>query len=125
MILRIAASGDSRAITIRDHVLPIVREHGTLRDLEGKNSTLRLIVLERDAWVLTHWTPFNSLAPTQAASPAYRHAIARQRSRPGLSYGLDLVFAEKHVLGVLWSDDGTVSVTTFIRGEWEAAALSM
>jgi hypothetical protein len=125
MVLRIAASGDSRAITIRDHVLPIVRQHGTLRDLEGKDSTLRLIVLERDDWVFTHWTPFNSLGPRQASSPAYRHAVERQRSRPGLAYGLDITSADQHVLGILWSDDGSLSVTTFIRGAWEDAALSM
>ena len=125
MVLRIAASGDSRAITIRDHVLPMIRKHGALRDLDRKDSTLRLIVLERDGWVFTHWTPFNSLDPTQASSPAYRRAIQRQRSRPGLDYGLDIATAEKHVLVVLWADDGSVSVTTFIRGAWEDAALSM
>ena len=125
MVLRIAAFRHSRAITIRDHVLPLVRQHGTLRDLEGKDSTLRLIVLERDAWVFTHWTPFNSLGPTQASSPAYRHAVERQRSRPGLAYGLDITSADQHVLGILWSDDGSLSVTTFVRGAWEAAALSM
>lgn len=53
MVLRIAASGDLRAITIRDHVLPMIRKHGALRDLDRKDSTLRLIVLERDGWVFT------------------------------------------------------------------------
>ena len=39
MSLRVAASGDARALAIRDHVMPLVRAHGTLEDLEDKNST--------------------------------------------------------------------------------------
>jgi hypothetical protein len=123
--LRLATSGDPRAIEIRDHVLPIVREHGTLRDLEDKDSTLRLTILERGTWVITHWTPFNALSPTEASSPAYRHAVERQHTRPDLAYGLDIETSDRHVLGVMWSDDGIVNVTTFIRGEWEDAALAM
>ena len=87
MGLRVAASSDARALAIRDHVLPLVREHGTLEDLEGKDSTLRLIVLEQDPWCLIHWTPFNALAPAEASSPGYRHALERQRRRPALWAG--------------------------------------
>jgi len=125
MTLRVAASGDATALAIRDHVLPIVRERGVIEDLEDKDSTLRLIVLERDPWLITHWTPFNALDRTDAASPGYRHALERQRTRPDLPYGLDVWHERAKVLSVLWSDEGTVAVVEFIRGPWEAAALAL
>ena len=131
MSLRVAASGNARALAIRDHVLPLVREHGRLEDLDNKNSTLRLIVLERDAWLFTHWTPFNALARTDASSPGYRHAVERQRARPDLPYGLDVHHAGTKVLSLLWADErgaherGAVAVEIFIRGAWEDAALAL
>lgn len=125
MNLRVAASGDARALAIRDHVLPIVRARGILEDLEGKNSTLRMLVLEHDPWCLTHWTPFNALAPTDASSPGYRHALERQHTTPDLPYGLEIRHEQTKVLSVIWADDGVFEVATFVRGAWEDAALAL
>lgn len=123
MNLRVAASGDARALGIRDHVLPLVREQGAIEDLENKNSSLRLVVLEREPWQFTHWTPFNDLARTEASSPGYRHALGGQHTRPDLPYGLDVWHKRAKVLSLLWSDEGTFEVLVFIRGAWENAAL--
>ena len=125
MSLNLAASADARALAIRDRILPLVRAHGTLADLEAKDGTLRLTVLERAPWRFTHWTPFNALAPTDAASPSYRHALARQHSRPDLPYGLDVWHEGQTVLSVLWADDGAATVVVFVRGAWEEAALAL
>ncbi len=125
MKLRVAASGDARALAVRDHVLPIVRARGILEDLEGKDSTLRLVVLEHDPWYLTHWTPFNALAPTEASSPGYRHALERQHTRPDLPYGLEIRYEQTKVLSLLWADDGVFEVVTFVRGSWEDTALAL
>lgn len=125
MSLRVVASGDARALAIREHVLPIVRTQGLLEDLEGKDSPLRLTVLERGPWRLTHWTPFNALALTDASSPGYRHALARQRTTPGLPYGLEIRHEQATVLSLLWADDGVFEVITFVRGGWEDAALAL
>ena len=125
MGLRVAASSDARALAIRDHILPLVREHGTLEDLEGKDSTLRLIVLEQDPWCLIHWTPFNALAPAEASSPGYRHALERQRRRPDLPYGLGIRYERAKVFSMLWADDGTFEVVDFVRGAWEDLALTL
>ena len=125
MSLRVAASGDARVLAIRDHVLPLVRAHGTLEDLEGKNSTLRLVVLERGSWRFTHWTPFNSLGPTDASSPGYRHALERQRTRPNLPYGLDIWHEGAKVLSLLWADKGSLEIVELVRGNWEEAALAL
>ena len=121
----LATSVDARALAIRDCILPLVRAQGMLEDLDAKNGTLRLTVLARPPWRFTHWTPFNALAPTDAASPSYRHALARQHTKPDLPYGLDVWHDGKHVLSVLWADDGAASVAIFVRGAWEEEALAL
>jgi hypothetical protein len=125
MRLRVAASSDTRVLAIRDHVLPLVREHGDIQDLEAKDSTLRLIVLKRDSWLITHWTPFNALGPTEASSPSYRHALERQHTRPDLPYGMDICHEGAKLLSLLWADAGTFEILRFIRGPWEDAALAL
>jgi hypothetical protein len=59
MTLTLVSSGDGPALMIRDHLLPLVREHGTL---EIQRDVARLIALRKDAWVIEHWTPFNELS---------------------------------------------------------------
>lgn len=125
MGLRVAASSDARALAIRDHILPLIRQHGTIEDLENKDSVLRLIVLRRDAWRFTHWTPFNALNPSQASSPAYRHALAQQRTRADLPYGLDISHDDTELLSLLWAESGMFVVVRFVRGTWEEAVLAL
>lgn len=125
MALHVAASADATALAIRDHVLPIVREHGTLEDLEDKNGSLRLVVLEKPPWRFVHWTPFNALAAGEASSPGYRHALERQHTRPDIPYGLDVSHESVKVLSILWADSGTSAVISFIRGTWEEAAMTI
>jgi hypothetical protein len=125
MTLHVAASADANALAIREHILPIVRAHGVLEDLEGKNSALRLIVMERQGWRFVHWTPFNALAPGQASSPGYRHALCNQHTRLDLPYGLDVWHDGKNVLTLLWAETGTFQVVGFHRGGWEAEAMAL
>ena len=122
MILRLASSGDDRAVVIRNHILPLLREYGAL---EVQRDTIRLIELRVGAWIFRHWTPFNDLAPGEAPSPGYRHAIERQHTKPDLSYGLDVYHDGRQVLSILWADDGAMEVATFIRGPWEDEALAL
>jgi hypothetical protein len=102
-----------------------VRAHGTLEDLEGKGSTLRLLVLDHGSWRFTHWTPFNALGHTEASSPGYRHALERQHTRPDLPYGLDIWHEGTKVLSLLWADEGSFEVVELVRGNWEQAALAL
>ena len=123
MALKLASSGDDRALAIRDHLLPLVRERGTL---EVQRGPVRLAVLRTGPWAVEHWTPFNDLSPDEASSPGYRHALERQRTRPDLPYGLDLWRDGVRVLGVLWADDGgACEVVAFARGPWEDEALAL
>ncbi|NOG71257.1 hypothetical protein [Roseicella sp. DB1501] len=122
MALRLVSSGDSPALEIRDHLLPLVQERGTL---EVQRDAVRLIALRTDGWVIEHWTPFNDLMPGEASSPGYRHALQRQHTAPDLPYGLDVWRAGAKVLSMLWSDDGTFEVSDFVRGGWEVDALAL
>lgn len=122
MALRLVSSGDGPALAIRDHLLPLVRERGTL---EVQRDSIRLIALRTDEWVFEHWTPFNDLMSGEASSPGYRHALQRQHTAPDLPYGLDVWHAGAKVLSMLWADDGAFEVIDFVRGGWEMEALAL
>lgn len=121
MTLKLASSSDERALAIRDHLLPLIRARGRLQNQSGP---VRLIVFETDDWTVNHWTPFSDLSPGEASSPGYRHALERQRTGADLPYGLE-VWRGSKVLSILWSDDGSFKVVTFVRGSWEDDALKL
>jgi hypothetical protein len=82
MTLTLVSSGDGPALMIRDHLLPLVRERGTL---EIQRDTVRLITLQMGRLgLIQHWTPVNDLSPGEVSSPGYRHALERQHSMPDL-----------------------------------------
>jgi hypothetical protein len=120
--LRLATTDTRRAMAIRDHVLPLLRQHGTV---EVQRDVVRLTELRIRAWVFCFWTPFNELGRDEASSPGYRHAIEKQRSRKSLPYGLDISLASARIFRILWSDDGTVDVASFVRGQWEDEVLRL
>jgi hypothetical protein len=120
--LKLIWSGDDRALAIRDHVLPLVRERGVL---ERQRGAVRLVSLRIGPWAFEHWTPFNELDPGEASSPGYRHALERQHTAPDLPYGLDVRHSGAKVLSVLWSDRGASEVVVFARGAWEDEALAL
>jgi hypothetical protein len=109
-------------VAIRDHLLPLVREQGTLRI---QSDQVRLVVFRVGPWVLEHWTPFNELAAAEAASPGYRHALERQHTKPDLPYGLNVWCAGAKVLSVIWADDGSLEVIELLRGAWQEQALAL
>jgi hypothetical protein len=122
MTLRLVHSDSGRALAIRDHVLALVRRGGVL---ETQRGDVRVLALETDPWLFEHWTPFADLAPEEASSPGYRHALGRQHTRPDLPYGLDVRRDGAVVLRVLWADNGSHEVAVFVRGSWEEKALAL
>ena len=122
MNLTLVSSGDGPALAIRDHLLSVVREHGTL---EIQRGAVRLIRWRTDNRAIEHWTPFNELLRGEASSPGYRHALERQRATQDLPYGLNVWHSQTQVLSVLWADDGTFKVAAFTRGPWENEALAL
>jgi len=122
MALTLVSSGAGRTMAIRDHLLPIIRERGTLRT---QSDRVRLVVLRTEPWLLEHWTPFNEVATAEAASPGYRHALERQHTRPDLPYGLNVWCAGSKVLSVVWADSGAFEVIEFSPGVWQEQALAL
>ena len=122
MPLTLVSSGDGPALAIRDHLLPLVRERGSL---EVQRDAVPVIALRVGEWVFEHWTPFNDLSLGEASSPGYRHALQRQHTKPDLPYGLDVWCAGTRVLSVSWADDGAFEVIAFARGGWEAEAMAL
>jgi hypothetical protein len=122
MTLTLVSSGDDRARTIRDHLLPLVRRNGSQ---EVQRDAVRLISLQIGPWSITHWTPFNELFRGEASSPGYRHALERQQAAPTLPYGMEVSHDGIKLLGILWADDGAWEITSFHRGPWEEDALRL
>ena len=122
MAINLIASGDGQALVIRDHLLPLVRKHGTL---EMQRDAIRIIAWQAHGLRIEHWTPFYELMPEEASSPGYRHAIAQQRAAPALPYGLDVWSSRTKVLSLLWDDASTHSIVAFSRGDWEREALAL
>jgi len=122
MTLRLVPSSDDPALAIRDHLLLLVRERGTL---EIQRDAVRVIALRIDGWIFEHWTPFSDLSPGEASSPGYRHALQKQHTAPDLPYGLNVWHGGAKVLSVLWTDNGASEVFDFIRGGWELEALAL
>jgi hypothetical protein len=121
MTLRVAYSSDERARAIRDRVMPLLRDRGSLLRQCG---VVRVIELRLGVLVLQHWTPFSDLAPDEAASPGYRHAVARQHTRPDLRYGLE-IWEQVLLLRIQWADGDAIDVSTFVRGAWEDELLKL
>ena len=122
MNLRLVTTDTPRAIAIRDHALPLLRQHGKV---QVQRDVVRLTELRIMAWTFRFWTPFNELGREEASSPGYRHAIEKQRSRTSLPYGLDISEGSARIFRILWSDDGTVDVASFVRGPWEDEILRL
>jgi hypothetical protein len=122
MTLRLVSSGDDRALAIRDHLVPLVRDRGRLELQQG---SVRLVGFQSGPWVIQHWTPFSELDTGEASSRGYRHALERQHGRSNLPYGLDVWHDGAKVLSVLWADDGASEVASFVRGSWEDEALAL
>jgi hypothetical protein len=121
MGLKLVATCNDRGLAIRDHLLPLIRDKGSL---QVQRDVVRVIAIELDGWLFHHWTPFNELGLEEASSSAYRHALEQQRSRPDLPYGLEVWRGDK-VLSVLWADHGAFEVPCFVRGAWEDEALAL
>jgi hypothetical protein len=122
MNLWLVSDSDGRALAIRDHILPLLRHHGAV---QVQRDTVRLTELRTGVWAFRHWTPFNELSGDEASSPGYRHAVERQRAKGALPYGLDVWHGAEpaKVMRILWAEDGTIEVASFLRGAWEEEVL--
>jgi hypothetical protein len=112
----------ARAIAIREHLLPLIRVHGTMQEISGAAG--RLAVWKAGTLTCTVRSPFTPWPAEEPPTASYEQAISRQRAKPVLPWALD-VWRGRKVLSLQWDDDGRVEVVSFIRGPWEAEALAM
>ena len=108
------------AIAIRDHVLPLLRAHATIRPISGVGSAAWWEV-NCFQFVLT--TPFSDF-PDRPAARSYDEARLLQQSRKSFPYRLD-VWHGKKVMSVEWTEDGRFRLISFWPGIWQAEALGI
>jgi hypothetical protein len=108
-----------RALAIRDHVLPLIRDRGSLQRLNH----VSIVTWGARALRFALRTPSSSW-PTEGPAPSYQQAPARQQAS-ALPYALEVWFAGRKVMSLDWSDSGAFRLTRFTAGEWEAKALAL
>jgi hypothetical protein len=97
---RDASEGTAAAArAIRDHVLPAIRQRGTITAVGG---SLRVLTLKENGWIFAHFTPFNPIGSAPAAS-TYQEAVLLQATNQDLPYGLDIWRGTK-VFSIRWDD---------------------
>ena len=135
----------ARAIAIRDHVLPLIREHGTLDrhpfgksyitttrwfcTLSGETLPERAARTDQGLLIFSLRTPFSNWDAVRSPVPSYAQALAKQqatRGRPVLGYGLDIWRSGSNkVLSIEWDDDGRSNLISMKPGAWEEECLAL
>ena len=112
------------AVTIRDHVMPLVRARGQRHQYgcAGDNGPFHLTTWERDPFRFVLRVPFDPLG-TQVAANIPAGAILTDESTAPLPFGLD-VWTAARVLSVAWNRTELI-VVTFRHGPWEREALAL
>ena len=79
MNLRLVSSSDDRALAIRDHLLPLIRDRGLL---ERQRGSVRVIALQMGPWLFKRFAglPARPRAAAHAARPTVRaRGVARRQ----------------------------------------------
>jgi hypothetical protein len=112
----------ARALAIRDHLMPLIRVHGSMQKVSGAAG--HVAVWQAGSFTCTVRSPFTAWPAEAPPAAAYDQAISRQRAKPALPWCLE-VWHGHTVLNLQWADDGPVEVISFTRGPWEDAALAL
>ena len=110
----------ARALAIRDHLLPLIRAHGAMREIS--KGGLRMVAWKAGRFAFALRSPFTSWP--DVVSDSYEAALAMQRAGPVLPWGLEVWHGGK-VLSLQWDDAGRAEVISFARGPWEDEALAL
>jgi hypothetical protein len=92
MNLRLVTTDTGRAIAIRDHILPLLRQDGTV---EVQRDVVRLTELRIRDWVFRFWTPFNELRARRETN----ESSASEERRNRIANALGATRARKAILG--------------------------
>ena len=111
----------AQALAIRDYLLPLIRARGAVQRI-GRTG-LRMVVWQAAPFTALLRSPFTASSPDPAPQ-SHAAALAMQRAKPVLPWGLDVWHGRK-VLSLQWDDAGRAEVISFNRGPWEDEALSL
>ena len=132
----------ARAVEIRDHVLPLIRQHGELQrepfgtqfitktrwacKPSGETVPVKHAKREADAVLLFSLrTPFSNWL-TGRDEPAPAAALTRNAANPVFGYSLDVWFVGHRVMSLQWEDgDNAIEVISFRPGAWVAVVLAL
>ncbi len=112
----------ARALAIRDHLLPLIRVQGAMKEIGG--SGVRMVTWEAEPFGFALRSPFTPWPPGAPSPGSYGAAQAKQRANPVLPWRLD-VWHERKVLSLQWDYAGRVEVISFSRGPWEDEVLAL
>ena len=116
---RLARGRVERAKALRDFVLPLIREEGTLERV----GPAAVVLWRTHSWSFLYRTPFSRLPSSEAPALSYLHALLLQHVRPLLPYGLDVWHGPK-VMSVEWNDI-EFHLISFRSGPWEAELMNL
>jgi hypothetical protein len=113
------------ALTIRDHVLPLVQVRGQRHQYgcTGGSGRFHLTTWESDPLRFVLRVPFDPLGTQAAVQAPGGAALPQGKGTAPLPFGLD-VWAAVRVLSVAWNQTELV-VVTFRHGTWELEALAL
>ena len=114
----------TRAIAIRNHVLPLVRERGVQERFKIGEGFVSAVQWKHAVFTFGLWTP-NDM-PTRGPVD-YALAVAVQDTvEAALPNGLDVWHAgDGKVLSMEWDQDGKARLISMRSGAWEAEALAL
>ncbi|WP_395015121.1 hypothetical protein [Dongia sp.] len=110
----------AQAVTIRDHVLHLVRKEGKWSEVSG----IKVREWERNGFRAFLNTVFNPMPASAPPISTPEEAILYQRASRPQPNQLSVWMGGK-VLSVEWADDSTPRIISFRRGEWEQKLLDM
>jgi len=114
----------SRALAIRDHILPLVRERGVPQRLKAGEGFVSTTKWQHAVFTFGLWAP--NYMPS-GGPVDYALAVAVQDMvEAAMPHGLDVWHAHVgKVLSMEWDADGRANLISMRPGSWEAELLAI
>jgi hypothetical protein len=108
-----------RAVAIRDHLLPLIRQHGTF---QPKNHPSFIQFIARGFEVYLN-SPFLPLPKPRPPALFYEDALLWQRAKLVLPWRMAILNYTGKVLSLEWDNDEHAALISMRPGPWEAEIL--
>jgi hypothetical protein len=105
----------ANARSARDDALRIIRAVGHWQGA----GPIKVLFADIANFKIAHRTPFSDRQRTERAARTYDHALAKQRTKPGLPYSIEVWFERARVFFPQWDTGGELQVVSFSPGRWQ------